>query len=224
MKGLSSEERHRRAASALADIYWTRPATTVLPRGDRSALYDCVADQIGPNVPVNCLEFGVGQGASITALSRLFVHPRARFIGFDSFAAPPGTGTAARRGSFVTDGHPPATADTRVTFRKGWFQDTVPDYFRDNPVDRTRILLVHFDADLYASDLFLLTTLWHLLGSYFFIFDDFIHDDVVALADFMQAYPVKIAFLAQTTGGEGRPYPERVFGHMKRTEMPAPLH
>lgn len=224
MKGLSIEERHRRSASALSDIYWPRPARTVLPRGDYLALYGCAADYIGRSVPITYLEFGVAQGLSMTRLSSLFVNRNSRFVGFDSFAALPEDWRVQKRGTFSTDGQPPVLADTRVSFVKGWFQNTVPAYFRANPIDRTRIHLVHFDADLYASDLFLLTTLWHEIGNYFFIFDDFMYDDVVALADFMEAYPASVAFLAQTTGGGDRPAPDRVFGHMKRTEMVVPAH
>ena len=228
MKGLSIEERQRRSAAALSDIYWSRPARRTLPRGDQGALFDFAADYIGPDVPVTCLEFGVGRGVSIGRLAGAFTSRRSRFVGFDSFAAPPAGGPVAMsvplRGTYATDGHPPAMADTRVTFVKGWFQDTVPAYLRTNPLDRTRIPLVHFDADLYGSDLFLLTTLWHATGSYFFIFDDFLHDDAAALADFMRAYPVAVEFIAQTRGGGDRPYPARVFGHLRRADMAPPTH
>ena len=55
---------------------------------------------------------------------------------------------------------------------------------------------MHFDADLYSSTLFLLTTLWHSLPQYHFFFDEFVPDEVVAMRDFLAAYPAEFEFIA----------------------------
>jgi hypothetical protein len=49
--------------------------------------------------------------------------------------------------------------------------------------------------------------------------DDFIHDEVVALRDFMSDFPVRFEFFAQTKGGGDRPNPDQVFGPMKRIKF-----
>jgi hypothetical protein len=81
-------------------------------------------------------------------------------------------------------------------------------------------VLVHFDADLYCSTSFLLSTLWHRLPDYYFMMDDFIHEDVAALYDFSKAYPVKVEFFAQTRGGGGNP--DQVFGRIRRIAFELP--
>jgi hypothetical protein len=48
-----------------------------------------------------------------------------------------------------------------------------------------------------------------VIGQYYILFDDFIHEEVTALRDFMRAFPVEVEFIAQTRGGGGdRPNPD----------------
>jgi hypothetical protein len=49
--------------------------------------------------------------------------------------------------------------------------------------------------------------------NYYFIFDKFFIDEVVALQDFVSAFPVKLQFFAKTKG------PMQVFGRLTRTEL-----
>jgi hypothetical protein len=82
--------------------------------------------------------------------------------------------------------------------------------------------MVHLDADLYASTLFVLTTLWHSVPDYYFIMDDFSQDDAIALHDFCLAYPVRIEWLAERPKpGQGE-LPRHIFGRMTRIPMIVP--
>jgi hypothetical protein len=68
----------------------------------------------------------------------------------------------------------------------------------------------------------LLAALWFKFEHYYFIMDDFIHDDVIALHHFASAFPVELEFHFQTTGGGQRPNPDQVFGCMRRIKFEVP--
>ena len=199
---------------AVRQFYIPRKATDVVT--DHAALYDYAARQLGPDLAIDYLEFGVAHGASIKAICERFRNPRSHFIGFDSFQGLPEAWLMHERGAFSTGGRLPHFGDNRVEFVAGWFQNTVPDRLKlfGTP---SGTVFVHFDADIYASTLFLLTTLWHYIPEYYFMMDDFIHEDVVALHDFSRAYPVEVEFFAQTRGGGGNP--DQVFGRLRRVSF-----
>ncbi len=204
--------------NAMNVVYWSKPTPTILPK-DLPMLYGCVADKIGRTQPVDYFEFGVAHGKSMTEMSRIFTSTSAKFYGFDSFIGLPEKWLMHEVGAFSNRGVFPKIDDNRVQFVKGWFQNSVPVFFSKFKKEHNRPKLVHFDADLYSSSLFLLSSLWYYVGDYYFIMDDFIYDEVIALRDFMSAFPVEIEFFAQTRGGGSPPNPDQVFGHMKRTEF-----
>ena len=78
---------------------------------------------------------------------------------FDSFEGLPEAWGHAAPKTFTTGGAIPAAADPRVSFVKGWFQNTLPDFLAATRLNPDRPVLVHYDADLYTSTLFILTTL-----------------------------------------------------------------
>ena len=74
--------------------------------------------------------------------------------------------------TFSTSGKTPQTNDTRVNFVKGWFQNTF-----DHAIKLARQLnpnpdevVIHFDADLYSSTLFLLSKLHSEFDHYYFTY------------------------------------------------------
>jgi len=73
---------------------------------------------------------------------------------------------------------------------------------------------VHYDADLYSSTLFILTSLWHRIPHYFFNFDEFMSEEIIALHDFSLAYPIEFDFLSQTNPNR---LPTQIFGQLKRS-------
>ncbi len=216
---LRQQLRDYRWGLALRELYLPRRAPETVRR--HAELYDCAAARLGADSPIDLLEFGVGHGHTMRAFISLFRNPDARFVGFDSFVGLPEPWLMHDRGAFSSGGVPPAIGDARVQFVKGWFQDTVAGYLAARSDWRSPVL-VHFDADLYSSTLFLLTTLWHYLPRYYFIMDDFIFDEMIALHDFSAAYPIEIEFFAQTTGGGSLPNPDQVFGRIQRTRFRLP--
>lgn len=113
----------------------------------RYALFDYVAGRLADHT-VLYVEFGVYQGESIKYWSNLLKNRDARLIGFDSFEGLPENWCRDHgEGTFSTDGRPPAVPDQRVSFVKGWFDETLPGHrFPD-----ADCLVLHLDADLYSS-------------------------------------------------------------------------
>jgi hypothetical protein len=201
-----------RLHEAIADIYLPRPAAHELEQGAVMELHDFAAETIG-DVPMVYMEFGVAGGKSIRRMVERFTHPDARFFGFDSFEGIPEDWADKPRGSFSMKGKPPVMLDKRVKLIQGWFQDSVPGFLESMKKTDAAPVLVHYDADLYSSTLFLLCTLWHHIPDYYFIFDEFMSDEIVALHDFSRAFPVDIEFLCQTNAGR---FPPQVLGRLKR--------
>jgi hypothetical protein len=183
-------------------LYDTREPGVAVP--DRFALYDHAADVLGRDEPLTYLEFGVGNGPSLLAMTRAFPHPETLFVGYDSFIGLPEDWLMHKRGAFSNMGELPVIADDRVRFVQGWFQNTLHESLNWLGDHLSGRLLIHYDADLYYSTLFLLSSLWPHCPDYHFIMDDFPHDDIVALHDFSLAFPVEIQFLARVAGGRRR--------------------
>jgi Macrocin-O-methyltransferase (TylF) len=221
----SKTVREQRIDIAIQEVYWCRPAPVIVDKAADQVsklvpFYTAVADRLGRDTPITYLEFGVAQGLSMRHISGLFSNPASRFHGFDSFVGLPEDWLMHKQGSFTNHGRPPITEDSRISFIKGWFQNTVPKFLEEFRPRQNSTLLLHFDSDLYSSTLFLLSTLWMKIPEYYFIFDDFIYDECVALQDFLSAFPVQIEFLIQTRGGGyDRPNPDQVFGSLARTEF-----
>ena len=93
------------------------------------------------------------------------------------------------KGFFSTEGIPPIIADERVSFVKGWFQQTLPLFLKD--FSSTKQIIIHCDADLYSSTLYVLCKLDPIIKTgTIVIFDEFssIMDEFRALDDFSQGF------------------------------------
>jgi hypothetical protein len=211
--------RKARQKQALDAVYRPRPAKNTFPIGvPRELLFDFAATHIG-DVPILYLEFGVFDGASLRAMVSRFTHPQSKFFGFDSFVGLPEDWLQLKAGAFSQKGNPPNIADSRVSFVKGWFQNTLPPFLARQVFEPDVPVFVNFDADVYSATLFVLCQLWEKLSRYYFYFDEFTFDEVVALHDFSTAFPVETEFLA-CTHFPGPP--AQVFGEMKRVEFTPP--
>lgn len=158
----------------------------------REALYSHVAGLIG-NVPITYLEFGVFHGSSMRTWTGINTAKESEFIGFDSFEGLPETwlsgGGSFVPGTFSTEGKFPAIDDLRVRFAKGWFHETLPPFL--DRFSTNKQIVVHCDADLYTSTMFVLCKLDPILrpGS-IIMFDDFsamLHD-FRALEDYSRSF------------------------------------
>lgn len=104
---------------------------------------------------VSYLEFGVFDGGSFLWWAEHVKNPNARFYGFDTFEGLPENWGAFKKGEMESG--IPKTDDTRCAFIKGLFQQTLPGFLKT--FDGTKRLVIHMDADLFSSTLFVLTSL-----------------------------------------------------------------
>ena len=165
---------------------------------DRGWLHDAVVRKEGLELaPITYLEFGVYRGASLSWWLNRIVHPQSRFVGFDTFTGLPERWRATElEGHFSTDGKVPSITDPRCSFQVGVFQETLPRFIAAN--DLSGRLIVHLDADLFTSTLFVLTTLARVLkaGDILF-FDEFSCplDEYRAFDEFVRSYRLKYEVL-----------------------------
>jgi O-methyltransferase len=166
------------------------------------AMYDYLNVDMICGEPVDYLEFGVYQGYTIKYWSTINSNPNSRFYGFDSFEGLPedwsGAFVRVPKGTFTTEGVVPDIDDPRVSFYKGWFQNSLP-LFLQSYQSQNR-LLIHCDADLYTSTLYVLCTLHNLFkaGS-LIVFDEFsgATDEFRAFTDYTSSFLQKFRVVAQ---------------------------
>ncbi len=97
------------------------------------------------------LEFGVFSGSTINYIASKIKGKRV--YGFDSFEGLPepwmrsDNGWATTHRAFDRQGSLPPVAPN-VTLVKGWFNETLPDFLKDNTQP---ITFVHVDCDIYSS-------------------------------------------------------------------------
>lgn len=183
----------------------------------RERFWNNLVERIGPNESVLFLEFGVYRGESIRWFSQSFRNPESLFFGFDTFAGLPEDWETRKlpAGTFCCNGQEPAVDDSRIRFVKGLFSDTLPKMIDKIKVAAEgRTVLVHYDADLFSSTLFVLTFLWQWLDRYYFLFDEFFGEESWALSTFIKSYPCQFEFVASDTppNQSGVPTPARLFG------------
>jgi hypothetical protein len=154
------------------------------------------------------LEFGVYEGYSIKSFAELNDCKRSRFFGFDSFEGlPEDWRPDFGKGTFDVGGQTPNNDDARISFVKGWFQNTIPNFLENfNPPPT---LLVHFDADIYSATLYVMLQLDTRKRPYLAIFDEFPGDEARALFNYIQISGADIKFISKTSGPEG--YPRQVY-------------
>ena len=172
---------------------WLRqhPAPVMLPH--RFALYDHLNGDVLRNAPIDYMEFGVWQGASIKHWRGQNSNPESRFYGFDSFEGLPEAwghfSSVQPKGTFSTSGKTPDIADPRVEFVTGFFQDSLPGFLeRFTPKHR---LVVHCDADLYSSTLYVLASLDRVMRpGTIVVFDEFSTaiDEFRAFMDYARSF------------------------------------
>lgn len=119
------------------------------------------------------LEFGVFQGESVRFWSRLLKNPASKLQGFDSFEGlPEDWSLLVRKGEFSVEGRIPRVDDPRVSFFKGWFEETLQHYV----VPPHGRLFVNIDSDLYSSAKTVLRCLRpHMVTGDYVYFDEFHH-------------------------------------------------
>jgi hypothetical protein len=101
------------------------------------------------------LEFGVYKGRSMRWWSEHLDLPGARLVGFDSFEGLPEDWRPGIESGHFATGEAPDIADPRVSFVKGWFDQTLPGW----KLPEHDQLIINIDSDLYSSAATVLSTL-----------------------------------------------------------------
>lgn len=156
----------------------------------RELMWNYIAN-INP-CPIDYLEFGVHQGDSLLHWASTNGNPKSRFFGFDSFEGlPEHWNRNYPKGCFDMAGEQPRSSDPRVSFIKGWFQDTLGGFLADYSSPEGVRRIIHIDCDLYSSTMYCLTMLDKFLKpGTIIIFDEFgdVQHEFRALGDYMASY------------------------------------
>lgn len=171
---------------------------------DRSKQWSYLYHEVLQDVPVDYLEFGVYKGDSIHQWSVISFSPDSRFYGFDTFTGlPEHWFVGFEKNAFDAGGKVPILQDKRITFFRGLFQDTLPGFLRT--FDRKHTLVVHIDADLYSSTLFVLASLHpYLRNGDIIMFDDFLDPvgEFRAFSDYRKAFRVQAKIVSAVKYGK----------------------
>ncbi len=160
----------------------------------RKMVFSHLAERI-KDQKVLYLEFGVFQGASLKFWSNALKNPDSQLFGFDSFEGLPedfDVDGPYQKGTFDVQGALPKIDDKRVSFVKGWFENTLPTFV----VPAHDTLLITLDADLYSSTVTVLNHLkpWIKKGVFLY-FDDMSRPDhePKAFTEFMEETGLKFS-------------------------------
>lgn len=138
----------------------------------RFQLHEFVINEEIQDRPIDYIEFGVASGIAFKWWVEKNKNPESKFYGFDVFTGLPEDFGVMKKHHYDTEGLTPSIKDSRVTFVKGLFQDSLPGFLSDYKSDRRKV--IHMDADLYSSTLYVLTRLLpYLKKDDIIIFDEF---------------------------------------------------
>lgn len=124
----------------------------------RYKLYEFVFGSKKLDQAITYLEFGVSGGHSFKWWVDANKHPESSFSGFDTFEGLPEDWGGFRQGAMTAD--IPEMNDSRVSFYKGLFQETLPGFLKSFDASKRKVILM--DADLFSSTIYVLT----MLGPY----------------------------------------------------------
>ncbi|GMN11443.1 hypothetical protein MTsPCn9_09500 [Croceitalea sp. MTPC9] len=153
------------------------------------------------------IEFGVWKGQSFKWWLAHNTNKNSRFTGFDSFEGLPEDWKKNHfKGKFSTLGKTPeGVNDERSSFEKGLFQETLFAFTRENDLAlKNKKLVIHLDADLYSSTIYVLSTLLPFIKqSDILIFDEFYilqspHHEFRAFLDFVTMTGCEYEGIAKT--------------------------
>ena len=179
---------------------WFRDRGLVVPVrcADRLPLYTYVASTV--TEPARYLEFGVFEGVSMRMWTQLLKSPDSRLDGFDSFEGlPENWGYFTDKKKFDVQGRIPRFDDPRVQLHKGWFEQTVPPFLKNFKPNTT--LVLHLDADLYSSTIYVLRQLRPFMRpGTILIFDEFFdrEHELKAFSEFLTDEHIQVECLAAT--------------------------
>ena len=142
---------------------------------------------------IDFLEFGVGSAESLRWWLAYNRHEGSRFRGYDIFTGLPEKWMRLPKSAFAQA--PPDIADPRCEIIVGMFQETV----LQQPQFHGGKIIIHLDADLYKSTLYVLSTVKPPAGS-ILIFDEFSAPthEFKAFSEYVESHYVKYRLLGRT--------------------------
>lgn len=168
----------------------------------REGMYDLINKKFGYNTaPIAYLEFGVCTAVSFKWWMASNTNTNSKFFGFDTFEGLPEDWGTYSKGDMAAG--IPTVDDTRATFIKGLFQDTLLDFIKDH---QARLIskepkIIHLDADLYTATIYTLSQLYpYMHAGDIIIFDEFsvATHEFKAYDEFVSSFPVKLKPFACT--------------------------
>jgi len=182
--------KHKKDKLLMNDFY--RPVRNY---DDRLKSFDAItANYKLDETPVSYLEFGVASGSSFKWWVNTCKNPASRFYGFDTFEGLPEDWGLFSKGDMHSP--IPEVNDSRASFYKGIFQDTMNGFLDENgaAIRNTR-KLIHMDADLFTATLFALSQLYpYLQKGDIIMFDEFnVYDhEFMAYRLFTECFYIKL--------------------------------
>ncbi len=163
----------------------------------REKLYDFLMETEIKENPIQYLEFGVCGGGSFQYWVTHHTNIQSTFHGFDTFEGLPEDWGPFKKGDMGTNSKPPDINDSRVQFYKGLFQQTFPEFSKK--IATTTKKIIHLDADLYSSTLYILTAIApYLQKGDIILFDEFLvpTHEFLAYDNFVKSYYIDLQLIA----------------------------
>lgn len=139
----------------------------------RINLYEAVSNQeLLRDKPIDYFEFGVAGGLSFNWWLTHNKNSDSRFYGFDTFEGLPEAFGPFGKGSMAVGLESLGITDSRASFYKGLFQDTLIPFLDQYKSDKRK--LIHMDADIFSATIFSLSQLYRVLNDGdIILFDEF---------------------------------------------------
>ncbi len=163
----------------------------------REKAYDFIIENYIKNEAIQYLEFGVCGGNSFKWWLQHLTNKESSFHGFDTFEGLPEDWGPFKKGDMGTNSQIPDVNDQRAHFYKGLFQQTFPNFV--NKLSTTNKKIIHLDADLYSSTLYILTSIApYLQNGDIVIFDEFLvpTHEFLAFENFTKSYYINLQLIA----------------------------
>jgi O-methyltransferase len=144
------------------------------------------------NEKIDYLEFGVAAGGSFKWWNNANKNPDSKFYGFDTFEGLPEDWGAFKKGDMSYNF--PVVEGNRHEFVKGLFQETMYPFLQSHDIKSSNKRIIHMDADLFSSTLFVLTSLANYLKEGdIVLFDEFNvpNHEFLAFKCFTDSYYIK---------------------------------
>jgi O-methyltransferase len=146
---------------------------------------------------IDYLEFGVAEGISFDWWLKENQNSKSRFFGFDTFEGLPQNWGIFKKGEMAPNEL--RFQDDRYKFIKGLFQLSLPRFLNTTKFNSTVKKVVHLDADLFSSTLFVLASIYPTLKpDDILIFDEFCvpNHEYFAFRIFEESFNVKLEPIA----------------------------